>query len=294
MSERLWVVVGPTASGKSELALRLAERVNGELIGADSVQVYRGLQIGSGAPTVEERALVPHHLVQSHDPLELLDAGRWAELADAVVRDVRARGRTPIVVGGSFLWVRALVLGLAPTPPADPALRERHKLLAAEQGRAALHAQLAAVDAEAAQRLAPNDLIRVSRALEVFELTGRPQSEWHRAHGFTERRHDARLIGVTRTRDELDARIRQRVEGMLASGWLDEVRGLLRDGYAEARALGSVGYREVCAHLRGELPEPELLETIVRATRVFARRQRTWLRDEPVEWCEPGTLPDPH
>jgi tRNA dimethylallyltransferase len=218
------------------------------------------------------------------DALDALDASRFAKLADDAIDAIRARGRVPIVCGGTYLWVRALVHGLAPAPPADPALRARHAAIAHERGRAALHAELAAVDPASAARLAPNDLVRVSRALEIWELSGKPQAEWFAEHGFRSSRHRARLLGVRRERDELDRRIALRTARWLAEGWIDEVRALVAGGYGEARAMGSVGYRQVKQHVDGELGGAELEGAIVRATRVFVRRQRTWLRDEPVTW----------
>lgn len=284
----LLVVVGPTASGKTALAVRLAESAGGEVVSADSVQIYQRFDIGAGKPTPEERRRVPHHLIDAVAPMEPMDAARWVALADAAIADVRARGRVPVVCGGTFLWVRALLFGLAPMPPADPRLRERHQALADAEGRPALHARLAAVDPEAAARLAPNDLVRVSRALEVYELTGKPQTEWHASHGFRERRHAARLIGIRFTPEELSLRIEARVRAMLDAGFVEEVRGLLRDGFRDARAMKSVGYRQVVEALdRGEAEPAALLPDIVRATRLFARRQRTWLRDEPIDWLAP-------
>jgi tRNA dimethylallyltransferase len=287
-ADELVVVVGPTATGKTELALALARKWDAEIVGADSVQIYRRFDVGSGKPTEEERARAPHHLVDLLDPLEPIDAARFAELAERAIDDIRARGRTPIVCGGTFLWIKALVFGLAPTPAADPEVRRRHADRAASLGRAALHHDLALVDPESAARLDPNDLVRVSRALEIYELTGRPQAEWFREHGFSTPRHRARFIGVERPREELDRRIEARTRGWLAAGWRDEVEALLADGFGAARAMGSVGYKQVASHLRGELDADELASAIVRATRVFVRRQRTWLRDQPVTWLPPG------
>jgi tRNA dimethylallyltransferase len=280
----LVVVVGPTASGKTELAIRLAEAHGGEVVSADSVQVYREFDLGSGKPTPAERARAPHHLVDLVDPREPIDAQRFAELADAAIADVRARGRVPIVCGGTYLWVKALVQGLAPAPPGDPAIRARHQAIADAEGRPALHARLAAVDPDAAARLAPNDLVRVSRALEVLELSGKTQTTWYAEHGFRERRYAARLVGVARERDELDRRIAARTAAWLAGGFVEEVEGLVARGHGATRAMGSVGYRQVKEHLDGAIPRAELEGAIVRATRVFVRRQRTWLRDEPVAW----------
>lgn len=283
-AEELAVIVGPTGSGKTELAIRLAEAFGGEVIGADSVQIYRGFDVGSGKPLAEERARAPHHLIDCADPEEPFDAQRFTALADAALAEIRARGRVPLVCGGTFLWVRALTLGLAEAPPADPRLRARHAAFVAAEGRAALHAALGRVDRESAARLAPNDFIRVSRALEIFELSGRPQSAWHAEHGFRAVRHRARLYGVAREREELDRRLERRTRAFLEAGWIDEVKALSARGHGEARAMGSVGYRQVKDHLEGRLPAAELEGAIVRATRVFVRRQRTWLRDEAVTW----------
>jgi tRNA dimethylallyltransferase len=284
--ERLLCLVGPTASGKSALALRLAIELGGEILSADSMQIYRGFDIGTGKPSAEERALVPHHFLDVAAPLETWDAARWAAEAAAVIADVRGRGKVPIVCGGSFLWVRALIYGLADAPRADEELRARHRAVAEAEGRPALHARLAEVDPVSAARLAPNDFVRVSRALEVFELSGVPLSQVQAAHGFREQRFPARLIGVARERSELDALIAERVRGMLAAGLVREVEGLVAAGFGDARAMGSVGYRQVREAMAAgsAADEAALIDAIVRGTRVFARRQRTWLRDQPVEW----------
>lgn len=277
--DELLVVVGPTASGKTALALRLAERWGAEIVSADSVQIVRGFDVGSGKPTSAERARAPHHLVDALEPDEPIDAARFAELAELAIADVRARGRVPLVVGGTFLWVKALTHGLAPMPAADPGVRARHAALALREGPLALHARLAEVDPEAARRLAPNDVVRVSRALEVFELAGVTQTALHQRHGFGPRRHAARFVTPARGRADVEEALRERVRAFLAAGWVDEVRGLVARGHRDARAMKSVGYREVLAHVEGELGEGQLEEAIVRSTRVFVRRQRTWLRE---------------
>ncbi len=286
MPSPLLVVVGPTASGKTELAIALARRLDGEIISADSIQVYRHFEIGTGKPNAAERRAAPHHLIDVAEPTEAMDAARFAELALACIEQIRARGRTPIVCGGTFLWVRALVHGLAAAPPSSSELRARHAEIAERSGRAALHAELSRVDPVCAARLAPNDFVRVSRALEVFELSGVPMSRWQAEHGFREQRFAPRLFGVRRSKEELDVRIRARAEYMLGAGWLEEVSALEAKGFGETRAMASVGYKQVRdATLAAERPEPAvLLDAVTRATRIFARRQRTWLRDEPVSY----------
>jgi len=282
--DELLVVVGPTATGKTALGVGLAEMFGGEIIGADSVQIYRDYDIGSGKPTADERARVVHHLVSVADPFTPIDAHTYAEMADRVIADVRQRGRVPIVVGGTFLWVKALVRGLMAAPPANPEVRARHAAFVATSGRAALHAELAKVDSESANRLSPNDFVRVSRALEVYELSGKRQSDWFAEHGFRDERHRSKFVGVAVSREQQDERIRARVERWIEDGWIEEVRELLAQGHASTRAMGSVGYKQVRAHVEGQLQKDELVEAIVRATRVFARRQRTWIRDEPVQY----------
>jgi len=285
-SDELLVVVGPTASGKSALAIALAERFGGEVVNADSVQIYTHFDVGSGKPSLEERSKVPHHLFDALDPLDAIDAGRYAQMADQVIADVRNRGRVPIVCGGTFLWVLALTHGLAELPAGDATVRARHAEEAERHGREALHARLALVDPKTAARLSPNDFVRVSRALEVYELSGRPLSELHEAHQFAHPRHRARLVGVAWSKEELAERISRRTRAFLASGWVDEVRSLVERGYRDARAMSSVGYKQVLDFIEGRLAENELVEAIDRATRVFARRQRTWLRDRQVLWLE--------
>ena len=280
--EGLLVVVGPTASGKTALAIRLAEALDGEIVSADSVQIYREFDIGSGKPTAEERARAPHHLIDVQDPLDPIDAARFVAMADRAIADIRARGKRPIVCGGTFLWVRALLHGLAPGPGKNDELRERHRILVLERGRGALHERLQEVDPASAARLHPNDVVRVSRALEVFELTGRSLRAEQDSHGFLPERYRAHLFTIAYSPDALTERITARVDAWLAGGWLDEGMRLLEAGYGEARAMGSVGYRQVAMHLAGDLPESELRIAIVRATRVFARRQRTWLNHAPV------------
>jgi tRNA dimethylallyltransferase len=288
----LLVIVGPTASGKTELALRLAGERPAEIVSADSVQVYRHFNVGTSKPDAEQRARAVHHLIDCIEPLEPMDAARWAELAEAAIADIRSRGKVPIVCGGSFLYIKALLFGLAPAPPADQALRRRHQERAVRDGRAVLHVELSRVDPATAARLSPNDLVRVSRALEVYELTGIPMGQWQMRHGFGERRYDAKLVGVKWPRAELDRRIYERAAVMLHQGWIAEVNQLLMAGYGAARAMRSVGYRQIAEALRaGPLTDPsDLLDSIAQKTRVFARHQRTWLRDQPVLWLSPDRL----
>jgi tRNA dimethylallyltransferase len=279
-------VVGPTASGKTDFAIVLAERLGGEVISADSVQIYRHFDIGSGKPTEAERRGIPHHLIDAVEPTDEVDASIFAQRATSAIEEVAARGRLPIICGGTFLWVRALLYGLAPAPPKDDAIRERHRAFVENHSRAALHEKLAAVDPQSHARLMPNDFVRVSRALEVFELTGKALSEFQREHGFKQLRYRARLVGVRHAREQLHARIEARVRRMLERGWVAEVEQLLKRGFGQTRPMGSVGYAQVRAALEQSTPidDERLVQDVAQVTRVFARRQRTWLRDQPVQW----------
>ena len=287
---KLPVIVGPTASGKTDLAVRLCELLHGEVVSADSVQVYRGFDIGSGKPSADELQRAPHHLIGCADPMEPMDAARWAELAELQIAEIRARGRIPVICGGTFLYVKALIFGLAPAPQANEGIRSRHRDLVEQQGRAALHALLFQSDPESAMRLEPNDFVRVSRALEVHEQSGIPMSEWQRRHGFRAPRHECRLFGLSRSREDLDVRMQQRIDRMLELGWVDEVKSLVEAGFRDARAMAAVGYRQVLNAIDAGMDADfgTLSEEVYRSTRVFARRQRTWLRDQAVEWLEPN------
>jgi tRNA dimethylallyltransferase len=294
VTQPLIAVVGPTASGKSDLAVRICQAIGGEVVSADSVQIYRHFDIGSAKPTSKERAGIPHHLIDELAPLDAADAARFAELAADRIADITRRGRRPVLCGGTFLWLRALIYGLAPAPPADEAIRARHRSEAELLGRPHLHERLKAVDPESHARLSPNDLLRVSRALEVHELTGQTLSQLQALHGFRTPRYDVRFIAVAHEREALYQRIHERTLQMFEQGWLDEVRQLLDRGYAEARALRSVGYRQLLEAVQSGAPldQPALIASVTQATRVFVRRQTTWLRDQPVSWLQPGEVRD--
>ena len=237
---RLCVVAGPTASGKTALAVALARRLGGEIVNADSQQVYRGLDVGTAKPTAEERAAAPHHLVDVAEPGEGMDAARFAALADAAIADVAGRGRFPIVAGGTGLYLRALLHGVVPAPGRDPALRARLEDEAARLGRPALHARLTAIDPAAAARILPNDLVRIVRALEIA-AGGRLPSELHAEHAFREDRYDAVLLALDPPRPELHARIDARVREMFAGGLLEEARAL--GGALRRRAPAQAAHR---------------------------------------------------
>jgi tRNA dimethylallyltransferase len=288
---KLICIVGPTASGKTALAVQLAQQVGGEVINADSVQIYKHFDIGSGKPTLVEQQGVAHHLLSVFEPTEELDASQFANAARECIAEVSSRGRTPIVCGGTFLWVKALLYGLAPAPSQNAEVRAQHADLVEREGRAALHERLAQVDPASAARLNPNDFVRVSRALEIFELTGTPMTTYLEAHGFREALFDAQLVGIRHELPQLHARIEQRVRSMFAEGWLDEVKLLIERGFGETRPMSSVGYRQVYTAVgAGRKADATLIDEVAQVTRVFSRRQRTWLRDLAVHWIAPDAV----
>lgn len=285
---RILMVLGPTASGKSDLALRLAEHCGGELVNADSLQVYRGLDIGTAKPTPEMRARVPHHLIDLLPPDAPFTAADFCRHADLAIAGILGRGRWPIVVGGTGLYLRALVHGLVDSPGEELTVRAEMQALAAREGNEAVLARLRAVDPEAAARIHPNNLVRVIRALEVFHQSGRPLSSYWAEHGFAPERYRCLKIGIQVEREVLFSRIEARVDAMLAAGLVDEVRQLLAAGYGpDLKPLRSIGYKEVCAHLAGEISLAEARDLIIRNTRQYAKRQLTWCKqEEPINWVE--------
>lgn len=279
MTRALLVLVGPTAAGKSALAMQLARLERGELVSADSVQVYRGVDIGSAKPSAAEQAEIPHHGIDLVDPGADFDAHAWARHADAAIEAIRSRGAHPIVVGGTGLYVRALLHGLSRVPPISEAVRAEVRRALDERGAPALHEALAQVDPAAAARIEPTDPQRIGRALEVYRETGRTLSSFQAEHGFREQRHRALVIGLWPPREVLYGRIEARVHRMIAAGWVEEVRQLLAAGVPEGcAALSALGYREVVAHLRGEISAERLPEAIALGHRRYARRQLTWFR----------------
>lgn len=295
------LLLGPTASGKSALALRLAERLPIEIISIDSAQVYRGLDIGTAKPDAEERARVPHHLIDIREPDQPYSAATFVKDARVAIAGIRARGRVPLLAGGTMLYARALIAPLDDLPPADPLVRRRLEDEARRDGWPALHQRLARLDPVAAARIGPTDPQRIQRALEVIELTGRPLSALQRGPGSTTTSTTtaATTAATTSTtaaatviaiepsdRAVLHDRIAGRFDAMLAAGLVDEVRGLLaRPGMqADLPAMRAVGYRQVAEMLAGQAPDDgtTLRERGIAATRQLAKRQLTWLRSLPV------------
>lgn len=286
------VVVGPTAVGKSALGLRLARDLGGEIVSADSVQVYRGFDIGSAKPDADEQAAVPHHLIDIRDPADRYSAAEFVADADAAVEQIGERGRLPVVVGGTGLYVRSLLHGLSTSPPADPAVRARLQRRVDAGELEVLFAQLGEVDPVAAARIHPRDAVRIMRALEVWELTGEPLSAQQAAHGLQAWRHRAAIVGLTAPRRWLHARVNARSEAMAGAGLLAEVERLRAAGVPEgAQAFGAIGYREAVAVCEGRLSAEAFVDTVARETRRFVKRQTTWFRGQRgVRWLDASRL----
>jgi tRNA dimethylallyltransferase len=281
----LIAVVGPTASGKSALALELAQALGGEIISCDSLQVYRGLDIGSAKPTPAERALVPHHLIDVAEPDSDFSAAAYAHRGRAALREVAARKRLPIVVGGTGLYLRALLRGLFAGPSRNAAFRERVESMAARFGRARIHRWLARVDPAAAARIDPNDLVRSVRALEVLAATRQPISQHHGAAADALTGFRVGVFGLDLDRSVLRRHVEARTQAMLDGGLLEEARGLLERFPADLRPLRSIGYRQAVAVLRGDMDLAEARRDMVTATMQYAKRQRTWFRHQvDAEW----------
>jgi tRNA dimethylallyltransferase len=283
------VLTGPTGSGKTRLALHLAQRLGAEIVCMDSMTLYRGMDVGTAKPTAQERARVPHHLLDVLDPWESASVAWWLGRAAECCRAIEGRGKRALFVGGTPLYLKALLFGLFDGPPADEALRARLAEVAERQGKQALHDRLAEVDPASASRLHPNDVRRVVRALEVWELTGSPLSAWQtqwreegpRPHHLTTSPPD-RCLCLDLPRDVLYQRIDERVEQMFAGGWVEEARALLALGRPLSReASQALGYRELFEHLAGRCSREEALGRVQRRTRNFAKRQLTWFRHLP-------------
>jgi tRNA dimethylallyltransferase len=283
---RVVVVVGPTASGKSDLAAWVAKAFDGEIVNADSMQVYRGMNIGTAKPSKDTMSATPHHLFDIVDPDEEFTAAEYVRRARLTVLDIHSRNKIPVIVGGTGLYIRALLSGLAESPGCDAALREEYLQYALANGNEALHKILCSVDPLAGARLHANNRVRVIRALEVFRLTGRSIVEFQQEHSFALKWCNYLKIGIHVERAELYRRINLRVERMISEGLIAEVQALMAAGYLpDTKPLSAIGYREMCAYLAGEISLAEAISLIKRNTRHYAKRQFTWFNSEDdISW----------
>ncbi len=287
MGVSTWAIVGPTGTGKTELSMAAAAMLDAEIVNCDSRQIYRGLDIGSAKPSLELREQVPHHLFDVADPDEVFDCARYRDMARSAIAAIHARGRAALLVGGTGLYLKALRFGLFPGPPRDDGLRSTLETRETESP-GVLHRELAEVDPPAAERIHPNDRVRVVRALEVYRLTGRPLSSWQSEHAFRGDELEMRVVGLEMPRERLYRRIDARCRAMMEGGLIEEVTGLLAAGYgADTPSLSSIGYRETMAYLQGTFGFDEAVARMARATRRFAKRQSTWFRaDSSVRWID--------
>lgn len=285
---KLLIILGPTASGKTGLAVRLAEECGGEILNADSMQVYRRMDIGAAKPSPDQLGRARHHLLDLVEPDQPFSAADFRREAEAAIADIAARGKRVIVCGGTGLYIKALTRGLMESPGSDEALRSELKELAEREGGEELHRRLSLVDPVAAARLHPNDQVRIIRALEVHRLTGRPISEHMGEHRFGGENYQCLKIGLSTDRETLYRTIDNRVEQMLGNGLVEEVRALLAAGYSpELKPMRSIGYSQVCGYLAGEYSLDEAVRLIKRDTRRYAKRQLTWFnRDPEIKWIE--------
>jgi tRNA dimethylallyltransferase len=282
-------IIGPTATGKSKLALNLARQFGGEIISADSVQVYRGLDIGTAKPSPEERRLVPHHLIDILDPGQDYSAAIFRDQADEIIQRLDRRKTPVFVVGGTGLYLKVLSRGLFRGPSGDSQLRALLRHRAEPLGEDSLHQELQRFDPDSASRIHPQDTLRIIRALEVYFLSQRPISQFQREHGFRESHYEVLKIGLLCERDILYRRIESRVDAMIEMGWVEEVESLLDRGYSpRLKSMQSLGYRSLVSYLEGEMDLAQAIYEIKRDTRRYAKRQLTWFKaDREIHWFTP-------
>ncbi|AQT67011.1 tRNA dimethylallyltransferase [Anaerohalosphaera lusitana] len=282
------LILGVTASGKGKLAFELAKQLDGEIISVDSMKVYRRMDIGTAKPPAERRAQIPHHLVDVVEPSESFSVDRYLELAEQAEKDILSRGKTPIAVGGTAMYIKTMLYGLFEGPGTDEAIRDKLRAEMEEIGKGKMHARLGEVDSEAAERIHPNDKKRIIRALEVYELTGKPISSFQTQFESGSIRPDCTVIGLRREKDIESRRINARVKRMIDEGLVDEVRGLLgEDEPLSKQAAVAIGYAEMIEHLQGEMSLDEAVEKIKINTRRFAKSQRTWFKTfREVQWID--------
>jgi tRNA dimethylallyltransferase len=289
---RIVIICGPTGIGKTTAAIQLAQRFGGQIVGADSMQVYRYMDIGTAKPTPDEQAAVVHHMVDVVDPDETFDAARYAAMASACIQRLRAAAVLPVVAGGTGFYIKALLYGLFDAGRPDPQIRQRLEQRASQEGLDRLHAELRRHDPASAERIHPHDRFRIIRALETIESTGRPISDLQGGHGFAEKRYKTFKIGLAIDRETLYTRINQRVEAMIAGGLVAEVESLLARGYtADLKSMQAIGYRHVVDYLGGQTPWDDTVDLMKRDTRRYAKRQFTWFKSDPdIVWSAPGDV----
>lgn len=282
------IIAGPTAVGKTAASILLAQELGAEIVCVDSMQIYRGMDIGTAKPTREQRALVPHNMIDIVDPDQPYSVGDYLKDAQAVIEKIRAAGKIPLVVGGTGLYIRALTRGLFEGPAADPQLREQFLEREASVGPGTLYKELVNLDPESALKIHPNDVRRTIRALEVYHLKDRKLSDFQKEHAFNDARFQYRLLFLVRARHELYPRIEARVDQMIQEGLEAEVKLLLDRGFGpELPSMKGLGYQHLMAYLQGNMPRTEAISLLKRDTKRYAKRQFTWFRREPAaQWID--------
>jgi tRNA dimethylallyltransferase len=282
------IIQGPTGVGKTDIALSLAMQYPLEIVNADSMQVYRLLDVGTSKPTSAQQEAVPHHLFSIIDPNEQFSAAQFKERAREVIAQIASRGFVPLLVGGTGLYIRALTKGLFTAPEVDRKLRSDLQQMAEQEGKQALYAILQEKDPEAASKINPNDTYRIIRALEILYQTGTPLSVHHRTHRFQEQPYEVLKIGLYRNRKELYQKIEERVDRMLDAGLLEEVKSVLKMGYPpQLKALQSIGYKQMMLYINGQISWEEAVAQMKKETKRLAKRQLTWFRHDPeIAWIK--------
>jgi tRNA dimethylallyltransferase len=287
--EQVLFLVGPTGAGKSELALKIAKKINGEIISCDAMQVYRGMNIGTAKPTPKEQKSVPHHLINLVSPKSECSVFKHRLLALDAIRKIHSKGKLPIVVGGSGLYIKALLNGIAPQPGRKSKVRKKLELEAQKNGLSRLYSKLKRLDPKRAQEIHPHDKRRIIRALEIFELSKKKPSRWHEETTGSLESFGIKpvIFGLTRKREELYKRIERRVDRMFEQGWVNEVKWIKRLGFSKT-AFAAIGYREILEYLKGKRSIEDAKSEIKKRTRHLAKRQFTWFRRNPrIEWIRP-------
>lgn len=283
---RLIAIVGPTASGKSHLAMEIASKIKAEIISADSMQIYRYMDIGTGKPSLGDRRRIPHHLLDIIFPGETFSAANYKERARDVIDALQKGGKHILIVGGTGLYIKALLRGLFTSPEADQSLRQELRKKADRLGRAFLWHELEEIDPTSASRLHPNDIVRIIRALEVYRQTGIPLSHWQQKHAFQDCPYKVLKIGLLREREDIYRRIEERVDHMVRRGFGDEVKSLLDMGYGRhLKSMQGLGYKQMVEYLCGERDFQEAIHLIKEETKAYGKRQLTWFRGDPeIQW----------
>jgi tRNA dimethylallyltransferase len=289
---KIIVVCGPTAVGKTSAAIDFAGIFNGEIISADSRQIYRYMNIGTAKPTPEQLAEIPHHIVDFIDPDQHFDARQFARTAHDIILKLIGKNQVPFIVGGTGLYIKALLNGLFEDNFSDSFVRGRLGIEADEYGKKALYERLLKIDPSTANRLHPNDVYRIIRALEVFEISGKPISAWHQEHQFSDTRYCVLKLGIYLDREILYKRIDQRVDMMISEGLIEEVRAILKRGYSpDLKSMKAIGYSQVIDYLMGNCTLDQAVRTLKRDTRRYSKRQMTWFRADPeINWIKPSEI----